>query len=319
MAVSIQSMRYFTTALAHGSISAAAEELNVAASAVSAAIDRIEAHFQLTLVNRFRSRGISATASGQVLDKKFIHLLEEFEAVMSSGSDLQGALTGALRIGYYAPVAPAFLPDILADLAHGDGQVTLHLEECDNNRAQEGFLAGDFDAILFVSDAALPQITFDVLIEAPAYCLTACNHQLAKRDFVHLTDLAEETMIVLNRPLAVDYYRQLFHKAGHNPDKIAYANSTEMVRSLVGAGHGCAVLNMLPATDVSYSGDRLVAKPIKDSLPPLTLAIGYDKANPRRIVSHFVTRCLSYFGEGEGRRLIVDPQAISAPPKGGSA
>lgn len=305
MTVSIQSMRYFTTALAHGSISGAAVELNVAASAVSAAIDRIEAHFQLTLVNRFRSRGITATTSGRVLERKFNHLLEEFEAVMTAGSDLQGALTGELRIGYYAPVAPAFLPDILTDLAGADGQVTLHLEECDNDRAQEGFLAGDFDAILFVSDAALPQITFDVLIEAPVYCLTAPDHPLARRACVRLKDLAEETMIVLNRPIAVDYYQQMFRAAGHNSAKIAYANSTEMVRSLVGAGHGCAVLNMLPTTDVSYAGDRLVAMPIRDTLPPLTLALGYDKANPRRMVRQFVTRCLSYFGEGAGHRHII--------------
>lgn len=305
MTVSIQSMRYFTTALARGSISGAAEELNVAASAISAAIDRIEAHFQLTLVNRFRSRGITATASGRVLERKFNHLLDEFDAVMIAGSDLQGTLIGELRIGYYAPVAPAFLPDILKDLAGADGQVTLHLEECDNDRAQDGFLAGDFDAILFVSDAALPQIDFDVLIEAPAYCLTAPDHPLAKQAFVCPKDLAEEAIIVLNRPIAVDYYQQLFQKAGHNSAKIAYANSTEMVRSLVGAGHGCAVLNMLPATDVSYAGDRLVALPIEDALPSLSLSLGYDKANPRRIVRHFVSQCLSYFGAGAGHRHIV--------------
>ena len=305
MTVSIQSMRYFTTALAHGSISAAAEELNVAASAVSAAIDRIEAHFQLTLVNRFRARGITATASGRVLERKFLHLLEEFEAVMTEGSDLQRAQVGELRIGYYAPVAPAFLPDILTDLAGADGQVTLHLEECDNDRAQEGFLAGDFDAILFVADAALPQIDFDILIEAPAYFLTASDHPLAKQTSVRLKDLAEETMIVLNRPIAADYYQRVFSMAGHNKATFAYANSTEMVRSLVGAGYGCALLNMLPSMDISYAGDRLVALPIQGTLPSLTLAVGYDKKNPRRMVRHFVNRCLSYFGEGAGHRHII--------------
>lgn len=305
MAVSIQSMRYFTSALAHGSISAAADDLNVAASAISAAIDRIEAHFQLRLINRFRSRGIAATASGKVMERKFIHLLEEYDAVMTEGSQLQTTLTGELRIGYYAPVAPAFLPEILADLAGTDSQVTLHLEECDNDRAQDGFLAGDFDAILFVSDAALPPIAFDVLIEAPAYCLTAQDHPLAQQSSIRLADLAKEPIIVLNRPIAVDYYQTLFREAGQTPIKLAYANSTEMVRSLVGAGHGCAVLNMLPATDVSYAGDRLVAIPIEDQLPPLTLALGYDKANPRRIVRHFANQCLRYFTEGAGHRRVV--------------
>lgn len=298
-------MRYFTTAVAHGSISGAAEELNVAASAVSAAIDRIEAHFQLTLINRFRSRGITATTAGRVLEQKFIHLLDEYTAVMVEGSDLHSSLTGELRIGYYAPIAPAFLPGILKGLSGVETQAKIHLEECDNDRAQEGFLAGEFDAILFVSDAALPQIAYDVLIEAPAYCLIASKHPLAQQKSLTLSELADETMIVLNRPIAADYYGRLVHDAGHSPERIIYANSTEMVRSMVGAGHGCAVLNMLPATDISYAGDRLTALPIRDTLPPLTLSLGYDKINPRRIVRHFVTQCQSYFSNGAGRRHII--------------
>lgn len=305
MAVSIRAMRYFVTALTHGNISRAASELNVAASAVAAGIDQIEDHFQLKLVNRHRSRGITPTAGGRGLQRKFVKLLEEYEALLAEGSELKQALRGELRIGYYAPVAPAFLPGILSSLVRPEGQTLFHLEECDNDRAQAGLLAGDFDAILFVSDAALPQIEYDVLIEAPAYCLTAADHPLARKDSVRLKDIAREPIIVLNRPIAVDYYRKLFVDAEHIPTVIAHANSAEAVRSFVGAGHGCAVLNMLPATDISYAGDRLAAVPISDALPPLSLALGYDKSNPRRIVSHLVERCRAYFRNGAGQRHIV--------------
>ena len=305
MSISLQSMRYFSTAVSLGSISKAAEELNVAASAISAAIDKIEAHFQLKLVNRFRSRGITATASGKALHRKFAHLLEEYAALMSEGAALKHDLQGELRIGYYAPVAPAFLPEILTSLMGPENQITLYLEECDNDRAQEGLLAGEFDAILFVSDAALPQIAFDVLVDAPAYCLMAAQHPLARQKTVSLADLARERVIVLNRPTALDYYQQLFDRAGQDPQMFTYANSTEMVRSLVGAGQGCAVLNMLPLTDVSYAGQQLTALPIRGALPPLSLALGYDKANPRRIVRHFADQCRAYFECSAGHRHIV--------------
>lgn len=307
MTVSLRSMRYFVTALAHGNISHASNELNVAASAVAAAIDQIEGQLQLKLVNRQRSRGITPTASGKVMQRRFTHLLEEYDAVLAEGSELKQALRGELRIGYYAPVAPAFLPEILSTLAGPGQQARFYLEECDNDRAQAGLLAGDFDAILFVSDAAHPQIEFDILIEAPAYCLAAADHQLARQASVWLKDLADEPIIVLDRPIAADYYRKLFAEAGQSPTTLAYANSTEMVRSLVGAGHGCAVLNMLPSTDASYAGEPLVAVPIRDPLPPLSLAIGYNKANPRRIVGHFAERCRSYFRDGAGQRHIVAP------------
>jgi len=149
MSISLRSMRYLTTALRQQSISKAAQELSVAASAVSAAIDQIEDELQLKLVNRVRARGISATANGRVMERKFVHLLEEYEAVMAEGSDLRQAMTGVLRIGYYAPVAPAFLPAILAPLSELGSGITYHLAEDDNDRVQEGLLAGDYDAIIF--------------------------------------------------------------------------------------------------------------------------------------------------------------------------
>lgn len=305
MTISIKSMRYFVRAVSHGSISRASDELNVAASAIAAAIDQIEAEFQLKLVNRHRSRGITATASGRTMEQKFTRLLEDYDAVMVEGLDVKQALKGEVRIGYYAPVAPAFLPGLLASLTGPEHHITFHLEECDNNRAQEGVLAGDFDLILFVSDGALPQIDYDVLIKAPAYCLLPADHPLAQRPSLRLKDLAGEAIVVLNRPVAVEYYRGLFSEAGHNPATVAYANSTEMVRSLVGAGLGCALLNMVPTSDTSYAGHRLTAVPIADPLPALSLAVGYNKSNPRRIVRHIADACRSYFAGADGQRHIV--------------
>lgn len=305
MPVSIRSMRYFVTALNRGNITQAAADLHVAPSSVAAAIDQIEAHFQLKLVNRVRSRGIQPTANGKVLQRKFARILEDYDAVLTEGSDLRHALKGELRVGYYAPVAPAFLPQVLSDLSRSGDQTTIYLEECDNDRAQTGLLAGDFDAILFVSHTPHPQIEFDVLVKAPPYCLVPADHALAKAGSVSLGELVGEPIVVLNRPVVADYYRKIFNDFDAQPTTIAYANSTEMVRSYVGAGHGCAILNMLPSTNVSYGGDRVVAVPISDPLPSLSLSIGYGKSSQRRIVSHFVEQCQSYFKDERGMRHIV--------------
>ena len=52
MAIFLKAMEYFTTALRTGNIAKAAAKLNIAASAMSAAIDQIEATFNLTLITR---------------------------------------------------------------------------------------------------------------------------------------------------------------------------------------------------------------------------------------------------------------------------
>ncbi|TCS62832.1 LysR substrate binding domain-containing protein [Primorskyibacter sedentarius] len=146
---------------------------------VSAAIDQVEASFDLTLITRQRSRGIRANASGRQVAQKFERLLDDYRSVVAEGADLKEALSGTFRIGFYAPIAPAFLPSILSSFVHSSGAVTLHLDECDNDAAQDGLLNGLYDVILFVSENVRSTVEFDVLIKAPAYCLLPRDHPLA--------------------------------------------------------------------------------------------------------------------------------------------
>ena len=305
MAISLKAMEYFTTALRHGNIARAADELNIAASAVAAAIDQVEAAFDLTLVIRKRSRGIEPNASGRQVARKFDRLLEDYRAVLAEGAELKQSLSGSLRIGYYAPIAPAFLPPILNDLSAAGHDIRFHLDECDNDHAQDGLLNGRYDAILFVSEDVRPAVEYDVLIRAPAYCLVAQDHPLATQSSVSIAQIAQEPLVVLNRPVASAYYQSLFDPHGTDITIAAFANSTEMVRSLVAAGQGCAVLNMQPLTQQSYCGARLVGLPISDALPPLTLSIGYDKSRPRRLVQHFVHACRAYFAQTRPQPCLV--------------
>jgi DNA-binding transcriptional LysR family regulator len=306
MTVSLKAMRYFTTAVQHGNIAKAAAELNIAASAVAAAIDQVEAAFDLTLVTRQRSRGIEANASGRLIAQKFDRLLEDYRSVLAEGSDLKQSLSGTLRIGYYAPIAPAFLPQILASIIPKGADVTLHLEECDNDSAQDGLLDGTYDVILFVSEDVRPAVDFDILVDAPAYCLVPADHALAKRSSVTMAQIVEYPLVVLNRPVAAAYYQSLFDAHANDITIAAYASSTEMVRSLVGEGHGCAILNMQPLTLYSYAGSALKGVPISDRLPPLTLSIGYDKQRPRRLVQYFVEECKSHFAQPGAKQCLVD-------------
>ena len=305
MPISLRAMEYFITAVRHGNIAKAAAELNIAASAIATAIDQIEAELDLTLITRQRARGIQPNASGLTIQRKFERLLEDYRALLAEGASLKQTLGGVLRIGYYAPVAPAFLPKILSACLPDPSQISLHLEECDNDAAQDGLLGGRFDAILFVCEDVQPAIAYDVLVQAPAYCLLPQAHPLAAQPTISMAEIARTPLVVLQRPFASAYYRGLFEVLGHTPRISAQANSTEMVRSLVGAGHGCAILNMLPLTVTSYAGDALVGVPISDPLPALTLAIGYDKARPRRLVQHVVEACRQHFAAAGPARCVV--------------
>ena len=305
MRVTLKALQYFLTAVDRGSITRAAETLHVVPSAVSAAIDQIEDAFALNLVTRYPSKGIQPTATGRILLGKIRHLLEEYDNLIAEGGDLRNALSGSLRVGYYAPVAPAFMPRIAGSLMLGNAAVSCRFVECDNESAQAGLLSGAFDVIVFVAEDVKPGIAYETLLDVPPYLLAAGGHRLAKRRSVRLTDLTDEPIVLLDRPVIGAYYRAVLEDGGVTPQVAATADTTEMVRSLVGAGIGCSVLNMRPLTNTSYAGEPLTAIPIRPRARPLRLVLGHLQENPRRLVRAFVEQCRTFFAGPDARHLIV--------------
>ena len=305
MRISLKALHYFMTAVDHGSIARAAEALNVVPSAVSAAIDQVEQGFALQLITRFPAKGIQPTTSGRILLSKVRHLLEEYETLLTAGADLRNALTGSLKVGYYAPVAPAFLPAIAAPLLAENPSVSLQFHECNNETAQAGLLDGTFDVILFVAENVRPGIAYDALLTVPPYLLMAAAHRLSDQSAIEPRDLEDEPLVLLDRPVVGEYYRGILEAVGVTPRIAATGTTHEMIRALVGAGAGCAILNMRPLTPVSYAGDSLISRPLLSKSRPLQLVLGRLEDNPRRLVRAFIERCRAYFLSDEARRLVV--------------
>ncbi|QGX97238.1 LysR family transcriptional regulator [Roseovarius faecimaris] len=286
--LSLKTLRAFAAVVEHGSISKAADALNVAASAVSAALDQVEAEFGTTLLIRTRARGIAATVEGREMAARFRALLDDYSTILDEGRALTHSLSGTLRIGYYAPVAPAFLPSLLRPLMAQNPELNVDLHEHDNDSAQEALLAGQLDVILFAGHDLRPGISVQTLLDLPPYVLAPEGHPITGATHARLEQVAEYPLIQLDRPLARPYMEGLFRQRGLRPRIAARADSTEMVRSLVGAGAGLAVLSMRPRTAISYGGDNLVAIPLEPELPGLHLLAGHAMRHPRKLVSVFL-------------------------------
>jgi len=303
--LSLKTLRAFATVVEQGSITAAAGELNVAASAVAAALDQVEAEFGAALLVRTRARGIAPTAEGRAMAARFRALIEQYESILDEGRALAQSLTGTLRIGYYAPIAPAFLPAVLGPLitANPDLRITLH--DHSNDSAQDALLAGQLDVIIFAGQDLRRGINTTHLLDLPPYLLTPDTHVLAGAAPVTLEDVANEPLVVLDRPLARPYLDGLFRQAGLTPRIAATADTVEMVRALVGAGAGVAILGMRPRTSLSYAGDRLATTALASGLPSLQLLVGQSSGPPRKLVSVFVETLSGWMQSDAAQDLTV--------------
>ena len=301
--ISLKALRYFMAAIRAGSITEAAKVVNVVPSAVHTAINQVEAAFGLQLTIRNRAKGISLSATGQQMVPKFQNLLDEYEGLMRDGGDMRTQVSGILRVGYYAPAAPAFMPQIIEQILANNADVTVKFSECDNQSAQDGLMSGAYDVIVCVANAMKPGITYETLLEVPAYALIAKSHPFAMRPRISMQDFRDENIVLLDLPVVSEYYASQFDQAGITPNIVATATSLEMVRSLVGRGVGCSLLHMAVANDLTYAGDTVIAVPLDPAVEPFKIVLGHLGGNPRRLVQVFIEELRSYF-EDEGARTL---------------
>ncbi|GAW35848.1 hydrogen peroxide-inducible genes activator [Roseovarius sp. A-2] len=305
MALSLRAMRYVQAALQRGSITAAADAMHVTPSAIAAALDQAEAAFGMTLVTRARAKGIFPTLAGRDVARGIDDLLERYDTLLSGVSDLKSSFSGNLAIGYNAPIAPAFLPDLAADISGAHPDVAFAFSEGDNDSVQKGLLDGQFDVILFVEELPNPQIETRSLIFAPTYCLCPADHAFTHCDAVTVSQIVAEPLIFLDRPAARGYYLELLEQGGTDLRIVATTNSTEMVRSLVASRMGISLLNMKPRDVQSYAGQEIRCLPIADSASGVTVSLGFAPGPKRRLVQLFVDTCVAYFEGPVGAGLIV--------------
>lgn len=308
MDTNLKALRYFMSAANSRSISEAAKHMNVVPSAVLAAVNQVEEAFGLKLTTRHRSKGIAPTATGQIIMARIQHLLDEYEALMSQGAEMRTQLVGTLRVGYYAPVSPTFLPAIVRKILADNSRVDIKFIECDTQRAQAGLLSGEFDVILCVAESMHPSVTFETLIEMPAYLLVSKQHEFATRDSVSLPELSGENMVLLDLPIISEYYNRVFEDAEVTPHIACTATTLEMVRSIVGSGIGCSLLHMRPKTNITYAGNKVVQVPLQPAIKPLKLVLGHLPDNPRRVVKYFVDSLREVFSKEDANSLLVTLQ-----------
>lgn len=245
-----------------GSIAAAAEQLNLSASAITGALNELERILNTQLTIRRKAHGVSLTPSGK-------YVLEEAQGILQASSDLQemanGAgtlLAGRVRVGCYSSLAPTVLPELLAEYSSRFNQVEVDFFA---GTQQEIFhrLANGMLDLAFVYDFGLPEgIERTVLYTTEPNVLLPSNHELARAPKVSLAQLSKEPMILLDVPPSREHTEALFEAAGVSP-WIRYRTADfEVTRSMVARGLGYAVLVQRPAADVSYEGLPLAVRSI---------------------------------------------------------
>lgn len=136
----LEAMRTFVKVVESGSITAAAERLGVAKSAVSRRLAELEGHLAVQLLRR-TTRTLNLTETGQAFYERSVRILADVEEAELAVSEQHGTLRGRLRVAvplsfglaHLGPAIDAFLD------AHSEVEFDLDLNDRQVDLLTEGF------------------------------------------------------------------------------------------------------------------------------------------------------------------------------------
>ena len=299
MQYTLKQLGYLVAVAQYGNISVAARHLFISQPALSTAIAQLESSLGVPLLIRHHARGVSVTPAGRKFLTRARSLLGHANELELLGRELGDSVRGQLIVGCFVTLAPFFLPRLLKELQRSHPQLHVHLAEGALDQVQAALLAGETEISLVYDIDLDRQLATEELTRVRPHVLVASNHHLATHSTVTLSALAAEPMILLDLPHSRDYFRSLFFNAGVEPVIRHRTQSFELVRGLVGQGHGYSVLNLQPRSNRTYDGGRVIYIPIEDPTTELAIVI----ARPRGLqLTHraeaFSAVCRRFFVDG---------------------
>jgi DNA-binding transcriptional LysR family regulator len=293
---SLKSLLYFVTAADKGSITAAANALNISQPSITAAVAQLENTFGVQLLVRRHAQGVSLTPAGRRFVAEARSLLAHADELKQSARQLGGGLSGELDVGCFITFAPLLMPALLHSFNMHFPHTRIRLHETHIKNLLERLSDGRIELALTFDLSLEPYLEFEPLAEIPLYALLPSGHRLAASPTVALRDLVAEPLILLGLPESREYFLSIFQRLNLEPRIFFETVSYDMVNAMVAHGHGYSIRHSRsPSATATIGGAGLVYREIEESIKPAWLGIARMKQiRPTRMSIAFAEFCATY-------------------------
>lgn len=318
----LRHLRYFVAVAEERHFGRAAGRLRIAAPSLSQQIKVLERDLHVTLLER-SPRRVVLTPAGEVLLEHAHVLLARADRARSEVRCADGRHRHiSLRV---APGVEHILKDPLGRLSGPASELEVTAVTATDSDAVRAVRDGHTDAaIVWVRCAQDQDLPGRLLARVPVYLALSAEHRLAAAESVPVTDLAEETVVMVPRdqfPGICDYLLARLLPAGPSrPDQVLtppnLINAPEALLRVVAAGHGVAPVAPAVAEHLAVPG--IVVRPVAPPLlAPLEL-IWHDPATPA--LADVIALLTDVEGQapvsdqGDGRHRIPSMAEPAGPP-----
>jgi DNA-binding transcriptional LysR family regulator len=245
--VQLAQLRALTAVLDTGSFAAAGQQVALTASAVSQQISALERSLGIRLFER-RPQGIRPLAAASTLGLRATSVLVQVDLLEREAKVLASGTRGVVRVGSFPSASRRLLPETLSRVSRRRTGIDVLLDEAEPDELLHRLTDGSMDLALVYCYDMLPStwppgITRKPLLHESLVLLSAASAPPLAPDLSN----ADLTAWVSSREQTAGWrcLEQLCLQAGVTPRITYRSNDYDVVRGLVAAGLGAAVIPAL--------------------------------------------------------------------------
>jgi DNA-binding transcriptional LysR family regulator len=313
----LMQLEMFVAVVEEGSVRAAAERVFRTQPAVSIAVSKLEREFEAPLFDRSKRYEYRLTQAGEVLYQHATRMLNLRKETISAVDDIRNVRLGRLRIGANESISLHLLPKLAQSFLTRYSGVSMEVK-CERSKSLLIELKErKLDVALLSFRPEDRELDSRFLLRDELVLITSPRHPFAARGHVHIKDLSEQSLMVMDVSEPSPWHRKIAEAflESNAPLHFTVENAPiETIKKMVGIGLGVGFVPLLSIQEEKARGELAIVDVERFHLERSVWLVR-RRAVESSAAKAFVETALA-FGENPRRRTpaVIPKVPISAPP-----
>lgn len=255
-----QQLEYFQVLAKIQHMTKAAEQLSISQPALSRSIARLEDELGVPLFER-QGRSIRLNRYGELFVQRVHNIMREYQIGLTEIQQIVDPNHGEVSLGFLHTLGTNVVPDLIRSFRKENENIHFSLKQNHTHLQLLELKSGDLDLCLLAEMDADKPIEWRELWREQLLAIVPINHPLAEKASITLTELADESFVLLKKGYALRIQLdELFSEKEIKPRITFEGDEVATVAGFVAAGLGVSIL---PEGD-EINQKRIIKIPITD-------------------------------------------------------
>jgi LysR family transcriptional regulator, hydrogen peroxide-inducible genes activator len=297
----LRQLRFLVAVVERRHFGAAAEDCLVSQSALSAAIQELEEHLGVKLLERTK-RVVIPTAIGLDIARRARALLHGAEELVGAAQEARDPHSGSLQLGIIPTIGPFLVPRIMPVLREAFPRLKIYLREEQSAPILARLESGQADAAIVALPYPCEGLETMELGRDRFFVVVPPAHRLASREIIRPGDMAAEDLLLLEDGHCLrEHALAACSLEGARRNSGFQGTSLLTLVQMAANGLGVTLVPQMAIDAGVLRGLNLVARPLEDDSPPRVIALVWRLTSSRKAMFRELGAALRNVVEQGGR------------------